>query len=645
MYNESILPFSSILELFELNVTQKPNAIALQCGNEALTYTNLNKKANQLAHYLLNEGVTSHHKIALYSYRSIEYMIGLIAVIKTGATFIPIASDQPKERVAFILANSDCKMVLSELILQDNLTDTNVPVLYLNEVIRECISQPIDNLNITLTSNSVAYILYTSGSTGNPKGVIISQSALSNYLLWAKDYYEIDSDSILPLFTSIGFDLTITSKLLPLLSGGKLIIYKENANGLDTSLLQLLEDNIVNVIKLTPSHLVFFKDKNLSASNIRTMIVGGEDFKVQLGKSITSTFGNGIRIFNEYGPTEATVGCIVSEYKMDTHIGISIPIGRPIKNMHVYILDAHKKLVPNGVIGELYLSGESLANGYIKLDELTNAKFVENPFVKGVKMYHTGDLARINEHGEYEYFGRVDEQVKLRGYRIELTDIESNLLEFKGIVNCAVVLTESKKANTKKGDATKCKNCGIPSNNPETELDSDGICRSCHNLIENQERINKVYESEEKLVAYYTGSAAISSKDLREHLSKKLPSYMIPSIFTYLDEIPLTKNGKVDKKTLKNLQIDDLVLETIFVAPRNEFEELIENIWKEVLQLNKIGVHDNFIAIGGHSLAAIRITSAISEELELKIPLNKIFELPSIEGYANYIEQTILELL
>jgi acyl carrier protein len=207
------------------------------------------------------------------------------------------------------------------------------------------------------------------------------------------------------------------------------------------------------------------------------------------------------------------------------------------------------------------------------------------------------------------------------------------------------VLTESKKANTKKGDATKCKNCGIPSNNPETELDSDGICRSCHNLIENQERINKVYESEEKLVAYYTGSAAISSKDLREHLSKKLPSYMIPSIFTYLDEIPLTKNGKVDKKTLKNLQIDDLVLETIFVAPRNEFEELIENIWKEVLQLNKIGVHDNFIAIGGHSLAAIRITSAISEELELKIPLNKIFELPSIEGYANYIEQTILELL
>ncbi|PKQ44143.1 non-ribosomal peptide synthetase [Confluentibacter flavum] len=931
-------PYSSILELFETMVKSNPNSVALQCGPETLTYNGLNKKANQFATYLKKEGVVSENKIALYTYRSIEYIVGLLAIMKLRATFILIAADQPKDRVHFMLSNSGASMVLTELPLKTNVLNIELPVLDLKTVIAESSNLSVDNLNIKLTANSIAYILYTSGSTGNPKGVIISHSALSNYLLWAKGYYGIDSKSILPLFTSIGFDLTITSTILPLLNGGRLIVYKENAFGPDISLLQLLGDNLVNTIKLTPSHLSFFKGRDLTNSTIKTMIVGGEDFKVQLGKSITTAFGNNIRIFNEYGPTEATVGCIVSEFNAALHTGASIPIGIPIKNMHAYILDSHKNLVPHGVVGELYLSGASLANGYLDLDELTKAKFVDNPFVTGAKMYHTGDLARINEDGDYEYLGRVDEQIKLRGYRIELTDIESNLMDFKGIDTCAVVLVDNKKRTEEVEKVINCTNCGLPSNYPEIDFDDQGVCHLCNafknyedkvqkyfrteaelksiltknktnnpsydcltllsggkdstyilaqlvgmglkvlaftldngyisqqaknninriveklgvdhiydstnhmnqifvdslkrhknvcngcfktiytlstkiamekqipfivtglsrgqffetrlteelfweenldvtkiddtilevrklyhreedavkelldvSLFENDAVFDKVqfvdfyrysdvsleemlryledtvgwirptdtgrstnclinqvgiyvhkkekgysnysfpyswdvrlghktrdesleeineyidetevkrimneigyedsdnlFENDEKLVAYYTAKDAVSTKDLKAHLLKKVPAYMIPSAFKHLDEMPLTKNGKVDKKVLKEIKYaanktNDI--QTSYVSPRNDIEELVYNVWRDVLRLDKISVHDNFIVLGGHSLAAIRVTSRINDELGMEIPLNKIFNLPTIEAYASHIEQRILESL
>ena len=926
--------YISIIETFEDHVNTNPNAVALQYKNDTLTYNGLNKKANQLANYLKKQGVAVGNRIALYNYRNSDYVISVLAAKKLGVTFVPIASNQSTERIGFIISDSNCSHVLTCNELKSNIKNTEAIVVNISSIKEDLTIESSDNLNVKQNGEGLAYVLYTSGSTGNPKGVLISNKALSNYVFWGKDYYDFSNSSSFALFTSIGFDLTITSTLLPLFCGGRVIVYKENSSGPDTAVLDVIKDNLVNVIKLTPSHLMLFKDKDLTNSAIEKIIVGGEDFKVSLGKAIKTAFGNSIRIFNEYGPTEATVGCIVSEFNPEKHIDSSVPIGIPVNYMHAYILDEYKNLVPKGVIGALYLSGASLANGYLGLPELTEEKFIDNPFVNEQKMYQTGDLARINEAGEYEYLGRVDEQVKLRGYRIELTDIESNLSNIEGIENCSVVLAKSSKIKIAEEDVVNCTECGLPSNYPNTDFDDEGVCHLCNafkgykekaekyfktegelkliltknkgnnpnydclsllsggkdstyilaqlvgmglkvlaftldngyiseqaidnvkrivgklgvdhvfgttehmndifidslnthqnvcngcfktiytlstkiamdkqipfivtglsrgqffetrlteelfwdeeldvkkiddailevrklyhrekdavkdlldvtmfeddaifdkvqfvdfyrysdvsledmltyldekvgwirptdtgrstNCLINQlgiyvhkkekgysnysfpyswdvrlghktrdeslEEINEnidevevkrimeeigyvesdTFENNEKLVAYYTGDASVAVKKIKEQLSKKLPDYMVPSNFKYLDEMPLTKNGKIDKKTLRSFNTEQLELETAYVAPRNEVDELVEGVWKDVLRLNKIGIHDNFIALGGHSLAAIRVTSRINEELEMEIPLNKVFNLPTIEEYSNYLEKIMVELL
>ena len=927
-------PNATAISYFEEYAANRPNAVAIQGGTRTLTYSELNKKANQLAHYLHEKGIRKNQKIALHFYRNPDYIISVLAVLKLGATFVPIPSDQAPERIRFILKNSTASLVLTESGLSKNLDLSPSQVCDINKESSEISIQPFTTFETVVNMSDLAYILYTSGSTGDPKGVCISHRALSNYLLWSKTAYTINEKSIVPLFSSIGFDLTITSTLLPLISGGRIITYKEKLSGPDVSLIQVLEDNLVNTIKLTPSHLALVQEKKLSASSIDTMIIGGEDLKVALAQSIQALFPNPIKIFNEYGPTEATVGCIVSAYDAQKHLGTSVPIGKPIDNMQVYVLDSYKNSVPQGVVGELYLSGIGLAEGYLNAPEMTAAKFEENPFIEGSKMYRSGDLGRINFSGEFEYLGRTDDQVKLRGYRIELSDIESNLVNHPEVDNCAVVLIKDK-IKIPEDDIVNCIKCGLPSNYPNTDFNQYGICHLCtafedyktkveryfknddelvklltskrdqnldydcisllsggkdstyvlarlvnmglrvlaftmdngyisdqakaniktiveklgvdhvygetphmndifvdslhrhHNVCngcfktiytistqialkkeipfivtglsrgqffetrlteelfsddaldskvidktilearklyhqeddavkklldvsifdddrvfekvefvdfyrfsdisledmlvylkenigwvrptdtgrstnclinqvgiyvhkkemgysnysfpyswdvrlghktrhESLEEINEVideaeakrilkeigydksdedWQNADKLVAYYTGNPNLSLKEIREFAELRLPSYMVPTVFKHLDEIPLTKNGKVDKKALQNLTNVQLELETPYAAPRNEIEEILERIWQEVLQLKKVGIYDNFIALGGHSLAAIRVTARINDEIELNIPLNKIFELPTIAEYGDYIERTIMTLL
>ncbi|KKL87277.1 hypothetical protein LCGC14_1936320, partial [marine sediment metagenome] len=441
--NESL---NSIVARFENNAKEHPNAVALQHNDKTYTYAGLNKKANQLAHYLQRKGIGKEDKVALYFKRSSEYVISVLAVLKTGAAFIPIASDQASDRIAYMLTDAECSLLLKESGLGQKLDLDGVETLTLSEEKNTLLTEETSNLGLDENPEDLAYILYTSGSTGRPKGVLITHASISNYLDWAVNRYQIDQWSVFPLFTSIGFDLTLTSTFLPLIKGGRIIVYEENQTGPDLALLQVVEDNLVNVIKLTPSHLALLQGRNLSASHVKTMIVGGEDFKVPLAKSITSHFSNDLKIFNEYGPTEATVGCIVSEFNVHEHTGASVPIGKPIVNMQAYVLDNHLNLVPKGVIGELYLSGTGLAKGYSNAGEMTSSKFVDNPFSKNSKMYRTGDLVRINANDDFEYLGRIDEQVKLRGHRIELSDIEANLATHPDIENCAVVLVEDKKS-------------------------------------------------------------------------------------------------------------------------------------------------------------------------------------------------------
>lgn len=921
----------SILTDFEQQVSRRPNAIALQCDTEILTYSALNKKANRWAHHLKKKGIGSTNKVALYLYRGSEYIISVLAVLKTGAAFIPIASDQASGRIGHILSNSGCSLVLTEEGLKDKVDSDKVPLLIISE--ENINEEPASNLEITPNPDHPAYVLYTSGSTGRPKGVLVSHGALSNYMSWAGKAYQVDEKSAFPLFTSIGFDLTLTSTLLPLLNGGRVLVYPEKREGPDMALLQVMDDNLVNAIKLTPSHLTLLQGRDLGASTIQTMIVGGEDFKTALARSIQTTFHKDLKIYNEYGPTEATVGCIVSQYDPDKHTGTSVPIGKPISQMQAYVLDAYKNRVPLGVIGELYLSGTGLANGYMD-GEMTAEKFLDNPFSPGSKMYRAGDLARINPDGDFEYLGRIDDQVKLRGHRIELADIESNLTNYPGVENCAVVLVDHEES-IPENEVVHCIRCGLPSNYPDTDFNGNGVCHLCtafdtykekveryfknddelvriltskrvenptydcisllsggkdstyvlarlvnmglnvlaftmdngyisdqakdnvdrivgqlgvdhiygetphmneifvdslhrhHNVCngcfktiytlstqialekeipfivtglsrgqffetrlteelfwddtldttiiddtilearklyhresdavkelldvsafeddavfekvqfvdfyrysdvsleemlaylndkigwvrptdtgrstnclinqvgiyvhkkeegysnyafpyswdvrlghkkrqESLEDINEAIDETEvkrimdeigynpsekggqqddKLVAYYTGDPYISVNGLKDFLSQKLPLYMVPVVFKHLEDMPLTKNGKVDKKALKNLNSVQLNMDTPYMAPRNEIEELLEGVWKEVLQLKKVGVHDDFIALGGHSLAAIRVTARINGEIETDFPLNKIFELPTIAEYATFIEKTLTELL
>ena len=933
----SLLPesvFPSTLESFETNAALAPNAIAVQHGNQTLTYAGLNKKANQLAHYISRKGIEKDTKVALYFSRSIGYIVGMLAVMKAGGVYIPISSDHPDDRVAFIVSDSDCSLLLTEGRLVGKTESISVPVINLESENEVLDAETDSNLGITADPKATAYILYTSGSTGNPKGVLISHASLSNYLSWAGKYYSVSADAAIPLFTSIGFDLTITSTFLPLLNGGRLLIYQEPTMGPDISLLQVIEENLASFIKLTPSHLALLSGRDLSDSRLRTMVVGGEDFKTHLAKTIQTRFGEHLSIFNEYGPTEATVGCISTKFDIHQHTDASVPIGEPIENMEAYILDGYLNPVPKGVIGELYVTGIGVAQGYVKLPELTDRKFIENPFVPGTKMYHTGDLARVNLKNEFEYLGRADEQVKLRGYRIELADIESNMVRHPSVQNCAVILLEDEKV-IPENEVVNCNECGLPSNYPDIDFDVRGVCNLCNTFKDYKSQVNqyfktedelrelliskrgisplydclsllsggkdstyilaklvdmglkvlaftldngyiseqakqnidrvvkklgvdhvygttshmneifvdslkrhqnvcngcfktiytlstqialekqipfvitglsrgqffetrlteelfwdekadtskidatilearKLYHKEEdavkalldvscfqeddtfekvqfvdfyrysdvslkdmlafleekaewrrptdtgrstnclinqvgiyvhkkqkgysnyafpyswdvrlghktrnesleeinevidesevfrimdqigyeegdtnfdigaKLVGYYTGGHNIPTRELRQFMGQRLPPYMVPSIFKYLEEMPLTKNGKVDKAALKELNSAQLEMDAPFAAPKGEIQELLASIWKEVLQLTQVGVHDDFIALGGHSLAAIRITARINEEIELNMPLDKIFEFPTIRAYSAYIENTIISLM
>nr|WP_286174628.1 amino acid adenylation domain-containing protein [Cytophaga sp. FL35] len=919
----------TLYEEFKLQAEKNPNSIALQSKAETLTYRNLFHKVDILANHLISNGVQRGSKVALHLQRSTDYVISVLSILKIGAVFVPIATDQPLERLKYNVHKANCSFLLCQKEIPLEIAFTNLNLFNWSK------PQP-ENFDFKISSeHQLSYILFTSGSTGNPKGVAISNGALINYLHWAKITYEVDDKSIFPLFTSIGFDLTITSLFLPLISGGKIIIYPEKSSGPDTSLLDVVTDNLVNTIKLTPSHLALLADRDMSTSKIDIMILGGEDLKVAVAKKLKNQFHPQLRIINEYGPTEATVGCIYTEFDEARHDQTSVPIGKPIDNTQVYILDQHMNMVPNGVQGELYLSGKGLAEGYVGEHELTTEKFLENPYSQQTKIYKTGDLARRNTNQELEFLGRIDDQIKLRGHRIELSEIEAQLLNIEGVESCSVVVVSGNKpANNQ--ETTNCVKCGLPSNYPSTDFDELGVCHLCrafesyeekahryfkndnalvqlltskreenpnydcisllsggkdstyvlarlvnmglkvlaftmdNGYISQQAKVNidkivknlgvdhvygktphmneifvdslhrhqnvcngcfktiytlstsialekqipfivtglsrgqffetrlteelfwddhlntekidqtildarKLYHQEndavkklldtsmfddecvfekiqyvdfyrysdvsldemlqylkdevgwvrptdtgrstnclinqvgiyvhkkelgysnysfpyswdvrlghktreetldeinevidetevkrimseigyskedeeggansDRLVAYYTGNPGVSVKQLNTTLREQLPSYMVPSQFKQLNELPLTKNGKVDKKALQQLTSLQIELDTPYEAPRNEIEELLEGIWKEVLKLDKVGIHDDFIALGGHSLAAIRVTARLNEEIETNFPLNKVFEYPSIKAYANYIEKTLTELL
>lgn len=586
-------PNETLLSKFEFQVEKSPATTALVFGDESYTYKEFNDKANQLAHFLIKSGVGANDIVAVSLDRSLEMMVCIYGILKAGAAYLPLDTNLPVERLRFIADDAKFKWLFYN---HNNFSADLFPDIDcydVGQLAKELSHNPTSKPRISTEANQLAYIIYTSGSTGEPKGVKCHHKGIVNRLDWMNRDYPISPEDNFIQKTPVTFDVSLWELFWPLQQGAKLIIEQPEGHKDPEQLVSTILAHQVSVIHFVPSMLnVFITHPRVrDCGSLKHIFCSGEALPLKTVKQ-TYEILDQVEIFNLYGPTEASVD-VTSWHCSRENLKGSVPIGFPVANTRIYILDEHLNSVPLGVKGELYIGGVQVAAGYLNREQLTQERFLDDPFVQtqGAKMYKTGDVARYREDGAIEYLGRTDSQIKLRGIRIELGEIE-NIIEQHCPVSEVAVLVNSK----------------------------------------------------EVLFAYYTSNetASILFKDI---LDQWLPDYMIPTHFIALDELPLSKNGKVDKRALQELDVEMADEAVNFVAPEGEIEELLAGIWKEVLGLEQIGSNQNFIALGGHSLAAIRVTTRINEEIEINFPLNKIFELPTIKEYASFIEETLIKLL
>ncbi|HEY0605953.1 MAG TPA: non-ribosomal peptide synthetase, partial [Herpetosiphonaceae bacterium] len=454
-----------------------------------------------------------------------------------------------------------------------------------------------------VTPENLAYIIYTSGSTGRPKGAMIPHGGLVNYLSWCAQAYNITEGNGTPVHSPIGFDLTVTSLFAPLITGQRVMLLPED-QGLDNLGAALAPDAALSLVKLTPAHVDLLNTMlpaNTLAGRANALIIGGEALRAETVDAWRA-FAPDTRLINEYGPTETVVGCCVYEVPPTGEVNSVIPIGRPIANTQLYILDRHLNPVPVGVPGELYIGGDGVGRGYLNRPELTAEKFIADPFsaTPGARLYKTGDLARSFADGTIDFLGRIDHQVKVRGFRIELGEIEGVLSEHPAVGEVVVVARE----------------------------DTPGDTRLVAYVVENREpRTENLGDDTDGSRFLVLGSA------LREFLAQRLPEYMVPSAFVVLDALPLTENGKVDRRALPapETRID---LSASFVAPRTPLEEIVAQMWSEVLNVERIGVNDNFFDLGGHSLLATQLIAQVRDTFQVDLPLRSVFGAPTVASFS-----------
>lgn len=585
-FNNSVTNYpkhKTVHMMFEEQVEIAPNKIAINFKNDSLTYRKLNNKANQLARRLSDKGVTKDTIVVLMTKHSIETVIGMLSILKAGGAYLPIDPSYPADRINYMLKDSNAVIMLVNFEMHDNIYFSG-DILNLND--SKLYSGDDSNYKGISNPNDLAYVIYTSGSTGKPKGTMIEQQGLVNYIYWAKQMYVRDDNEVFALYSSLAFDLTVTSIFVPLISGNKIMVYSDDDD--EYVLYRIMKERKATVVKLTPSHLSLLKDLDNSSSSVKRFIIGGEDLKVNLAKSIYESFGGNIELYNEYGPTETVVGCMIHKYDYEKDTDISVPIGIPAHNVQIYILDKYLEPVPVGVAGEIYISGDGIARGYINSKKLTNERFICNPFINGNRMYKTGDLAKHLEDGKITYLGRVDYQVKIRGFRIELGEIEKHLINYEYISQAIVI---------------------------------------------ERENVNK----EKYLCAYIVALKSFDVSMIRTYLSTSLPDYMIPAYFVVLNELPLTQNGKVNRELLPEPTMKSEIRESEYIYPRNGMEEKLISILKEVLNVENVYIEDNFYHIGGDSIKAIQISSKLNT-LGLKLRVKDILSYPILGEMFNHIE-------
>ncbi|MDP4146685.1 MAG: amino acid adenylation domain-containing protein [Bacillota bacterium] len=570
-------------ELFEEQVQKNPEKTALIFGNKTLTYSQLNINANMLAEKLRQKGVTTDKMVGLMVPRSLEMLIGILGVLKAGGAYLPIDPTYPEERVRYMLENSKCEIVLT----QPMENDIDLPMESINLLDDSSYVGSGLNSDSTGNSNSLAYVIYTSGSTGKPKGVMIAHRNINNFIKGMTDRIDFSSNKTILCLTTISFDIFVLETLLPLTKGLTIVIANEQQQ-MDPDMLSIIiEENKVDMLQITPSRLqMLLQSKNANAClrNVKEVIIGGEAFPAKLLEELKAL--ENTKIFNVYGPTEATVWSTVKDLTKEE----TINIGKPIANTQIYITDKFGSAQPIGIPGELHITGDGLARGYLNRQDLTDERFVANPFIKGKLMYKTGDLARWLPNGDIEFLGRADDQVKLRGYRIELAEIEKCITGYEGIENCVCVVRKDK-----------------------------------HDIV--------------YLAAYYVSSMEISISEIRNYLLKFLPDYMIPQAYMRLDKIPMTPNGKVARKALPDIDITRPKLETEYSVGKTNAEKAISSIWSSLLQREFVGIYDNFFELGGNSLLLVMMHKEIEKQYPGKVTIADIFANPTVSKLSKFIER------
>jgi amino acid adenylation domain-containing protein len=589
-------------QLFEEQVQRTPDSVAVVFEGKQLTYAQLNARANQLAHHLQTLGVGPEILVAICLQHCLETVVGVLGILKAGGAYLPLDPAYPKERLAFMLQDAHAPVVLTRKDWLESLPDYGGRVVCLDSgwetIARESEKNPVSRA----TAQSLAYVMYTSGSTGQPKGVMCEHGGLVNYLCWVNEGPLGDPGLCMPLTTKLTFDMCLKQLFPPLLRGSEVWILPEQVLAEPATLLSALAARSKVGLNCVPSlwtailHAIQSGQATPPGEGLTYLFFGGEPLSKELVARSLSALPH-LQIWNIYGPTEATANASAARVIP----GDEVTIGRPIANTRIYILNSLLHPVPIGVQGELYIGGTGVARGYLNRPDLTAEKFVPDPFraEPGARMYKTGDLARYRPDGNIEFLGRADHQVKIRGFRIELGEIEAALGQHPAVREAVVMARE---------DAA-----GDPSASLLTE---------------------------KRLVAYVVAEREPlpTTTDLRNFLKEKLPEYMVPAVFVLLDALPLMPNGKIDRRALPAPDRSRPELDGAFVAPRTPTEELLAEIWAQLLNIERVGIHDNFFDLGGHSLLATQLVSRMRESFQVEIPLRRLFEVPTVAGLAESIE-------
>lgn len=578
----------TLVDLFEKQVQKTPESIAVSDEKRSLSYLELSQRSNQLGRYLQRHGIGPEVPVGVFMERSVDMLLAIYGVIKAGAPYVPLDPDLPQERLAFMITDTGIPLVLTQAQLASRLPSCGAHAVSVDESWVEISRESTGHPRIGPEPENAAYIIYTSGSTGKPKGVVNEHRGIVNRLLWMQEEYGLDASDRILQKTPISFDVSVWELFWPLQVGARLFMAKPGGHRDSAYLVKTILEWGITTLHFVPSMLaVFLEEPGVeSLQSIKRVICSGEALTAELQRRFFEKLP--AELHNLYGPTEAAVDVTYWACRRDEDRPV-VPIGRPVANTQIHILDARMQLVPIGVSGEIYIGGTQVARGYLNRPELNRERFVPDPFdrMPGARLYRTGDIGRYGFDGAIEYLGRVDFQVKIRGFRVELGEIEAQLESCDGIGNCAVVVQGE-------GEAAR-------------------------------------------LVAYYTvrpGSNPQPS-ELREQIARYLPEYMIPQHFVLLEQMPLTTSGKIDRRRLPKLSIQRANL--LDVGPRSEEERKVATLWGELLGVDRVGIHENFFEIGGNSLLVMRMAAKLRQTFGKDVSVVDIFRYPTIEQLAAHL--------